>query len=252
MTYLRRSSLILALGLVSVIPASAQQLNARERARPAYDRGIEEMRMEALEAAARSFQSATEVDPTFDAAFYMLGRTYLSLRQYEAAVQALTSCRDIHLAEASRVSQDRREGARLRKERVDELRRFIGELELVQPQTDRIREQIRQFEERIRQIENLDREAGAQKYMAVPAYVSLSLGSAYFRAGDLAEAEKAYLETVATDSKIGEAYNNLAVVYMETGRYAEAEQAVKDAEKTGMRVPQALKDEIRKRKGGTS
>jgi tetratricopeptide (TPR) repeat protein len=223
MTHLRLSSLILALGLVSVIPAGAQQLNARERARPAYDRGIEE-----------------------------LGRTYLSLRQYQAAVQALTSCRDIHLAEASRVSQDRREGARLRKERVDELRRFIGELELVQPQTDRIREQIRQFEERIRQIENLDREAGAQKYMAVPAYVSLSLGSAYFRAGDLAEAEKAYLETVATDSKIGEAYNNLAVVYMETGRYAEAEQAVKDAEKTGMRVPQALKDEIRKRKGGTS
>jgi tetratricopeptide (TPR) repeat protein len=230
MTHLRLSSLILALGLVSVIPAGAQQLNARERARPAYDRGIEEMRMEALEAAARSFQSATEIDPTFDAAFYMLGRTHLSLRQYQAAVQALTSCRDIHLAEASRVSQDRREGARLRKERVDELRRFIGEL----------------------QIENLDREAGAQKYMAVPAYVSLSLGSAYFRAGDLAEAEKAYLETVATDSKIGEAYNNLAVVYMETGRYAEAEQAVKDAEKTGMRVPQALKDEIRKRKGGTS
>ncbi|HSG00368.1 MAG TPA: tetratricopeptide repeat protein, partial [Vicinamibacterales bacterium] len=110
----------------------------------------------------------------------------------------------------------------------------------------------RQFEERLRQIENLDREAASQKYLAVPAFVSLSLGSAYFHAGNLAEAEKAYLETVATDSKIGEAYNNLAVVYMETGRYAEAEQAVKDAENTGMRVPQALKDEIRKRKGGTS
>lgn len=252
MTYLRLSSLILALGLVSVMPAGAQELNARERARPAYDRGIEEMRREAFEAAARSFRSASETDPTFDMAFYMLGRARMSLKDYTSAVQALTACRDIHLAEASRVSQDRREGSRLRKERVDEIRRFIGELELVQPQTERIREQIRQFEERLRQIENLDREAASQKYLAVPAFVSLSLGSAYFHAGNLAEAEKAYLETVATDSKIGEAYNNLAVVYMETGRYAEAEQAVKDAENTGMRVPQALKDEIRKRKGGTS
>jgi Flp pilus assembly protein TadD len=82
----------------------------------------------------------------------------------------------------------------------------------------------------------------------VPAYVSLALGSAYFRSGKLPEAEQAYLATVAADSKVGEAHNNLAVVYMETGRYDQAEKAVKAAEKAGLKVPQALKDEIQKRK----
>jgi hypothetical protein len=39
---------------------------------------------------------------------------------------------------------------------------------------------------------------------------------------------------------------------METGRLDEAEQAVRAGEQSGLRVSQALKDEIRKRKkGGT-
>jgi tetratricopeptide (TPR) repeat protein len=245
----RLAAFTLVLGLVGAMPAAAQPQNARARARPAYDQGLEHMSKEAFEDAVRSFESAVDIDPTFDMALYMLGRAHMSLKHYGSAVRALSECRDLHLAEASRSFEDRQEGNRLRRERVREINRFISELEQVTPQTDRIQEQIRQFQERKRQIEDLDRDAALQPDQAVPAYVSLSLGSAYFRAGDLAEAEKAYLATIAADSKIGEAHSNLAVVYMETGRYDEAERSVQAAEKTGLKVPQALKDEIRKRKG---
>lgn len=239
----------LLLSPIGAAPSAAQPETARARARPDYDRGIEQMRREAFEAAVRSFESAIRIDPTFDMALYMLGRTQMNLRNHAAAVRALSQCRDLHLAEASQRSQDRGEGIRLRRERIQEIERFIGELQRITPQTDRTREQIRQFQERKRQIENIDQETGLESNQEVPAYVSLSLGSAHFRTGNLAEAEKAYRETLAADSKVAEAYNNLAVVYMETGRYVEAERAVEAAEKAGLAVQQALKDEIRRRKG---
>jgi tetratricopeptide (TPR) repeat protein len=252
MVRLSLSVSVLLVGLVSASLAStqsAQSANDRERARSEYERGMDLRRREALEEAARAFASAVRTDPTFDMALYMLGRTHLDLKQYVEAVTALRQCRDLHLAEASQRSDDRREGNRLRRERVQEINRSIGELERVVPQTERIKEQIRQFRERVRQIQDLGREDGLRQSLAVPAFVSLSLGSAHFRTGNLAEAEKAYLETVSTDPKIGEAYNNLAVVYMETGRYELADNAVTSAEKTGLQVSPALKQEICRRAG---
>jgi tetratricopeptide (TPR) repeat protein len=248
----RVSAVLLLAGVVCISPTygqSAQSVSDRARAQPAYDRGLQLRSREALEDAAREFASAVRIDPGFDMAFYMLGRTQLDLKDYAAAVAALHRCRELHLAEASRSSDDRREGERLRRERIQEINRFIGELERVAPQTDRIKEQIRQFRERIRQIQDLDRADGFRQSLAVPAFVSLSLGSAYFRSGNLADAETAYVEAVTTDPKIGEAYNNLAVVYMETGRYALADQAVASAEETGLRVAPALKQEICRRAG---
>jgi len=243
----RFAALILAIGVLAAAPVSAQPQNARERARPDYDTGLDQMQREAFEAAVRSFTSAVNTDPSFDMAYYMLGRAHMSLKNYASAVGALTECRNLHLADSSRIFADRQEGSRLRRERVQEILRFIGELER-QPQTVRVQEQIRQFRERIRQIEDLDRNAGLTPDQAVPAFVSLALGSAHFRAGNLAEAETAYKATVAADPKIGEAHNNLAVVYMETGRYDQALKALNAAEKTGLRVNPELKQEIQRRK----
>ena len=50
------------------------------------------------------------------------------------------------------------------------------------------------------------------------------------------------------DPKTGEAYSNLAVVYLQTGRFDEAEKAVKAAEKTGFKVNPMLKDDIKAKK----
>jgi tetratricopeptide (TPR) repeat protein len=230
--------------------AQRQQSNlvstARERARPAYDRGFEELRLENLPAAVAAFQQATELDATFDMAYYMLGRTHLAMKNFASAIVALTKCRDLHLAEASMQFVTKQEVQRIRRERIGEIEDRIAAL---QPKAGdrRVADEIRMLEERKRQIADAERQITADK--AVPAYVSLALGSALFRAGRMAEAEQAYVATVAADPKVGEAHNNLAVVYMETGRYAEAEKAVKAAEAAGLRVQPALKEEIAKRKG---
>ena len=41
-------------------------------------------------------------------------------------------------------------------------------------------------------------------------------------------------------------HNNLAVVYMQTGRLAEADAEIKAAEKTGFRVNPQLKEDLKK------
>jgi Flp pilus assembly protein TadD len=78
-----------------------------------------------------------------------------------------------------------------------------------------------------------------------PSFVSLSLGSAYFRSGQLEDAERAWKAAVEADSRFGEGYNNLAALYAMSGRKAEAEAAVDAAEANGFRVHPQLKEDIR-------
>jgi len=250
---------ILGTVLATLLFASAslaQPSAVRERARQPYEQGLEQMRNEQFDAATKSFEAAIDIDGTFDMAHYMLGRTHLARKQYTAAVYALERCRNLHRAQATERFSNKQEGQRLRRERLAELDRLIEETQaaasLPANATRRfsLLEQVRQYQERKRQIQDLDRNADLTPAQQVPAYVSLSLGSAYFRAGKVPEAEQAYLATVAADPKVGEAHNNLAVIYMETGRLDEAEKAVKAAEKTGLRVNPALKEEIKKRKKG--
>jgi Flp pilus assembly protein TadD len=77
-----------------------------------------------------------------------------------------------------------------------------------------------------------------------PAELSLALGSAYFRSGDLVSAEHAWKTAVVSNSRLGEAHNNLAALYAMTGRKREAEDAVKQAEKSGFQVNPRLKSDI--------
>lgn len=244
----------LVFSLVGLSALSAQQINARQRAREPYNEGLQHMRSEAFEAAARAFQSAARIDPEWEMAYYQLGRAQMSLKRFTSAVYALSNARDLYQAQRTTQFVNKQEGQRLRRERLAELEQLINDTQSAAalPQNAnrrfRLMEQVRQYEERKRQIEDIDREMTLTPAKVVPAFVSLSLGSAYFRAGNLAEAEDAYLAAVAADPKVGEAYSNLAVVYMETGRLDEAERAVKDAEKTGFTVAPALKQEIKKRK----
>ena len=76
----------------------------------------------------------------------------------------------------------------------------------------------------------------------------MALGSAYFRSGALADAEREYKEAVKVNPKFGEAHNNLAAVYLMTDRAEPAEEEVKLAEKSGFRVNPQLKEDIKKRR----
>jgi tetratricopeptide (TPR) repeat protein len=179
----------------------------------------------------------------------MLGRAHLARKAFPSAVNALTKARSLYVGEASRQFGDRQEAERYRRDRRAELELLLSSLRSV-PQTYQIQGQIRQVEETKRQLEDRDRLVSTA--IMVPAFVSLSLGSAHFRSGNLPQAEKAWLEAIGADPRSGETHNNLAVVYLETGRYEEAERSVRSAEKAGLRVQPALKEAIRKkRKAGS-
>jgi Tfp pilus assembly protein PilF len=79
----------------------------------------------------------------------------------------------------------------------------------------------------------------------VPAEIFLALGSAYFRQQKLEDAEREYAEAVRINRKLGAAHNNLAVIYLLTGRLDLAEESVKQAERNGFKVNPRLKDDLK-------
>ena len=245
-------ALTLGLSLTSSV-GSAQQpgSSGRSRAMVPYKLGFENMRAEKWAEAAKSFQDAIEIDPEFDLAWYMLGRVRMNQRQFAQAVQAFTTTRDLSLAIAGRQftnAQDRQRDRRDRIVQMDEILRSYRS----GPQNMQTQDAIRQIEERKRQLqENINQGNDINVDTTVPAYVSLSLGSAHYRTGNRSEAEKYYKETIATDPKAGEAHNNLAVVYLETGRATEAEREIEAAEKAGFKVHPQLKADIQAAKKKT-
>jgi len=235
------------------IGVSAQMNAERERARLQYRVGWENMKAEAWEKAAKSFQDAIDLDPSYELAYYMLGRANMPLKRYAQAIAAYSKCRDLYQAQAGRQFANAQEAQRYRNNRLTELDELVR---LVQtgPQTVQATEQLRQLQEQKRQIQDaISRGNNLSIDASIPPYVSLALGSAYFRAEKFADAEREYKAAIAADSRAGEAHNNLAVVYLQTGRYEEAEKAVKSAEKTGFKVNPMLKEDIAaKKKAGTS
>ena len=82
--------------------------------------------------------------------------------------------------------------------------------------------------------------------MKVFAWISIALGSAYFRSGATADAEREYRDALKVDARLGEAHSNLAVVLLVTSRFAEADAEIAAAEKSGFAVNPQLKADIKK------
>lgn len=64
----------------------------------------------------------------------------------------------------------------------------------------------------------------------------------------MVDAERAYKGAIAADARVGEAHSNLAVVYLEMGRYKEALAALEAAKRTGFKVNPQLEQAIRAHK----
>jgi tetratricopeptide (TPR) repeat protein len=228
--------------------AQPQRNQNRGRAMPPYRLGLEEMKSEQWDKAAVEFQRAIDIDPTFEMAYYALGRAMMPQKKYDEATTALMKCRDLYTQQAGRQFSNQQEAQQYRRERVTELDELIRQYQQGL-QTIRSGEAVRQLTENRRQLqENIQRGTSVSMEMSVPSFVSMALGSAFFRLGRLADAEREYKATIAADPKTGEAYSNLAVVYLETGRFDEAEKAVKAAEKSGFKVNPMLKDDIKAKK----
>ena len=109
---------------------------------------------------------------------------------------------------------------------------------------------LAEIDGQIRQLEGMRRRGDQGGTPRTPAYISVALGSAYFRTNAFADAEREWRAALQVDPKLGEAHNNLAVVLMLTGRLDEAEREVELAEKSGHRVSDAFKADLKARKAG--
>ena len=239
---------VFAAVLLAALSAAAQMSYERERARPHYRTGWQYMRVEAWADAAKAFQQAIDVDPEFEDAYYSLGRAYMGLKKYSDAIGAYTKSRDLYRAQAGRIFSNQQEVQRYRRDRLMELDEIVRSLQTAGPQSIRTQDQLRRVQEQRRQLEQyMQRGSNITIENSVPAFVSLALGSAYFRAGKFEDAEREYKAALEADPKTGEAHSNLAVVYLETGRVGDAERAVSAAERAGYKVHPQLKQDIKDR-----
>jgi Tfp pilus assembly protein PilF len=104
---------------------------------------------------------------------------------------------------------------------------------------------LAQIDDQIRQLEGMRRRDSTVGTVVTPAYISVALGSAYFRTNAFPDAEREWRAALAANPKLGEAHNNLAVVLMLTGRFDEAEREVELAEKAGHKVSDRFKDDLK-------
>jgi tetratricopeptide (TPR) repeat protein len=236
---------VVLLAAAVTIGVAAQQGLERSRARSDYLRGWELMRIEAWADAGRAFQTAIDIDAEFEDAYYGLGRSWMQQKQFERAIVAYLKCRDLYRAEVGRRFTNQQEAQRYRRDRLMELDEILRQSQQG-PQTNQTQQRQRQVQEQRRQVaEIMDRGANISIEPDFPAFVSLALGSAYFRSGKFADAEREYKAAIASDPKTGEAHNNLAVVYLQTERFADADREVSEAEKAGFKVHPRLKQDIK-------
>lgn len=237
---------VLVVSLAVANAARAQPLASpadRREALQHYRDGQDLLTREQFEKAADAFRAAIKYDPLLTDAHYGLGQASMSLQRYASAIQAFTGCigaaRRLHdLRLNDRAATDKAIDEEIR-ELKDSLRRVAsGQVRVAQPQIKQT-----QLEQRIQELER-SRSSLAPNFEP-PAMVLLALGSAHFRNGNREDAERYWTEAVNINGKLGEAWNNLAVIHLGAGRKREAEDAVRNAERAGFRVNPRLKDDIR-------
>jgi len=240
-------ALVMTIAMTTALAASAagqQSVKDHIDAMKHLRLGQENLRAEKWDLAEREFRAAVELEPPLEMAHYGLGQVYMATKRYPAAVQAYVGCRDAFLANMARdIHNDLLAERRLE----DQIQALEDERTAIT--TGRVTPMLSsgaaELDRRIHDLRT-QRFHEARTAPVVPTWISIALGSAYFRAGAMADAEREYRAAIAVDPKLGEAHNNLAVVCMLTGRFADAEQEIKAAEKSGFRVNPQLKEDLKK------
>jgi tetratricopeptide (TPR) repeat protein len=174
----------------------------------------------------------------------------MALKRFDEAVLAYKNCRDAFRQLAGNAASGQLRDEQRVLEQIQQL-----EDQKAQLQSKTYTAGASMQANAVARIDSMIGELRARRYQNVdgrqpetPTWISVALGSAYFRAGAMADAEREYRAAVAVDPKLGEAHNNLAVVYMLTRRFDEAEAEIKAAEKAGFKVNPQLKDDLKKAK----
>ncbi len=246
--------------VISSAPSLAQtpyQLNPdTERIHQHYRLGWEAFRAEHWDEAAKEFKQVIDIDATYKLAYYGLGRSYMGLKRFRDAIAAYEHCRVLYEQDGSEKLKSRVEADRIRQDDIDQLKAAISTLSAQSANggpNSTTQNQIRQLRDQAQRIQtkrdtlNNNVDIGSE----VPGFVSLALGSAYFRSTRFADAERTYKAAIDEDPKAGEAWNNLAALYLFTNRIEEADRALTNAEKLGYAVNPDMKSDIKKRKSGS-
>jgi Flp pilus assembly protein TadD len=245
---------VCALTIAAASPSVAQPAlgqataeRSRKEALQHYRIGQDAMRNERFDIAEKEFQKSAALDPTLELAPYGLGQVYMVTKRFRPAIVAFTRSREVF--EANGVSNAGDQIAYQR--RLDDYIRELEDQQAVYNQPGRTasnptaQNYLRTLATQIAAMKSAKMRtvSGPEP---VPAWLSLALGSAYFRTDAPADAEREYRAAIEVDPKLGEAHNNLAVVYMLTGRYTEADAEIKAAEKVGFKVNPQLKEDVKK------
>ncbi|HYT74973.1 MAG TPA: tetratricopeptide repeat protein [Vicinamibacterales bacterium] len=207
-----------------------------------------------FDGAAREFEAAVQIHPEYADALHGLGKAYMALQRYEPAVRVLERCRDSYARSGTQEAEHRVLANHAREDQVRTLQRRLAALESSPASGGSgsgalpvgTNAEVSDIKEQIRILEG-QRDVGevVGQPTPVPAFISLALGSAYFRVGRLPDAERQFRDALAVDAKFGEAHSNLALVCLLTGRAAEADEHVRLAEEAKFRVNPELKRQIR-------
>jgi tetratricopeptide (TPR) repeat protein len=217
----------------------------RRRALERYRAGLPLLVAERYELAAAEFTAAIELDPLMTLAHYGLGQANMGMKRYASAIQAFTGARDAYARIATLLQSNANEFNRRLEDEIQELRDSVRRVRTGQIK-GATETTAMQLEKRLDDLEKIRRERVRGEVALVPAEVSLALGSAYYRNAQTQDAEREWHQAVSVNPRLGEAHNNLAVLYMQSGRKAEAEAAVKAAERARFRVHPQLKEDIKK------
>jgi tetratricopeptide (TPR) repeat protein len=244
-----RFPVAVAMAVLAALPALAQKSTREEQQRQRqaldhYQKGQDAMGSERLEQAVREFKAAIELDPLLTLAHFRLGQAHMGLRDYPQAEHDFLGCRDAYQKIASLQFTNLEEMERRRDQEIDQLESQLGLIQSGQLKNANPSVPL-QIQQRIDELQRNRRKGGADA-VSVPAEVLVSLGSAYFRQGKLAEAEKQWKAAADANPRIGEAHNNLAALYMMSDQLDAAERELKLAEKAGYSVNPRLKDDIKK------
>jgi Tfp pilus assembly protein PilF len=207
-------------------------------------RGQAEMREERWAKAESEFKDAVKLEPSLEMAHYGLGQVYMATKRYPAAVAAYLGCRGAWTANTSaRASND----LSAQRQLDDQIQALEDEKTLLANGrlTPMLSGGPADLDRRIADLRTR-RFHDDTSVPETPTWISVALGSAYFRTGAMADAEREYRLALKVDPKLGEAHNNLAVICMLTGRYAEAQLEVAAAEKSGVRVNPQFKEDLKK------
>jgi protein O-GlcNAc transferase len=203
--------------------------------------GQELMSAEQFAQATEEFIKAVNLDPLLSLAHYQLGQASMNLQRYASAIKAYKDCIEAERQLFSLKQTNRFEVEKQREDEIKELRNILSTGKGRAPT-------LLGLEQRLRDLEN-QRSVTGGTFLA-PAQALLALGSAYFRNGDRDAAEAQWRAAIDANPKLGEAHNNIAVIYMQTGRFEQALQELTLAEKAGFKVNPQFKADLKERAKG--